>query len=261
MTTQLELTDSSAAVVAIDPQGRNFLVSRQDAHSRTFNPVGILCAQSDGFIFEYLDQFLAGANPQALGGLALAKSPFVSPRLYPVFAERIIGAHRVDKNAKLESLGLTQTACDIDILSRSEGVRPVDPIRLTELIDLSTGIIDLKFFVHGVRYQANFEEVLSGLQEGSPLELIPEPQNKADANAILVTASERAIGYVPHALSLLLSSSNVLNANVVRVNSPEVGGNLRLLVHVEGQVETGFEWPWQRQTTVTNGQSLGINIF
>jgi hypothetical protein len=250
MTAQHESIEIGPAASESNSHGRNFLVSRQDAESRAFKPVGILCAQTDGFIFEYFEEFLAGENPQALGGLALDKSPFVSPRLYPVFAERITGAHRVDKDAKLESLGLTQTASDLDILSRSEGVRPVDSIRLTELIDLSTGVIDLKFFVHGVRYQPKFEEVLSDLRVGSPLKLVPEPNNEADSSAILIAANGRPIGYVPHALSLLLSLSNATHANVVRVNSPAVGGNLRLLVHVEGNVDTEFEWPWHREATI-----------
>lgn len=231
--------------------GRNFLVSRQDSSSRAFAPVGILCClPTDGFIFEYLDEFLAAPSSRPLGGLPLGNSPFVSPRLYPVFAERIIGAHRIDKPDKLESLGLDSTASDIEILSRSEGVRPVDPIRLTELVDLSSGVIDLNFFVHGVRYQEDFESILAGLETGSPLSLVPEPGNKADVNAILVTAQGRPIGYVPHALSLLLTSSRGLSAEVVRVNSPQVGGNLRLLVHVHGAVDAEFEWPWQRHATL-----------
>lgn len=230
--------------------GRDFLVSRQDFRSRAFTPVGILCClPTGGFIFEYLEDFLGAPDSQPLGGLPLGNSPFISPRLFPVFAERIIGAHRIDKPDKLKSLGLESTASDIEILSRSEGVRPVDAIRLTELVDISSGVIDLYFFVHGVRYQQDFESVLATLHTGSPLSLIPEPGNKADANAILVKTEGRPIGYVPHALSHLLSSGHELSANVVRVNSPQVGANLRLLVHVGGTIGSEFKWPWQRHAT------------
>ena len=150
MTTQSELTTESSTGAAASRETRSFVVNRQDSQTRAFTPVGILTALPAIFSFEYLDTFLSSEQPLALGGLPLVAGPFVSERLFPVFAQRIIGAHRVDRPENLASLGLSIDASDLEILSRSGGVRAVDSIRLTGLPDTSTGKIDLRFFVHGV---------------------------------------------------------------------------------------------------------------
>lgn len=233
---------------------REFLVTRQDGVSRSFDPIGILCAQRDAFIFEYLRSFLEQSDPRPLGGFPLELTPFVSNHLFPLFSQRIIGAHRVDREVELRSLGLSIEASDLDILSRSEGVRPVDAIRLTELVDLSSGNIDLKFFAHGVRYENQYEETLSHLESGQLLEFVPEHQNIADTAAIRIVSNGRPIGYVPSTLSALFRSSEFSQTQVAQVNSSEVGPNLRLLVHAAGRVNPEFVWPWQRESLRTENR-------
>ncbi len=249
MTTQSELTTESSFGAAPSHKARSFVVSRQDSQTRAFTAVGILTALPVTFSFEYLGSFLSSEQPLGLGGLPLAVGPFVSERLFPVFAQRIIGAHRVDRPENLESLGLSLDSSDLEILSRSEGARPVDSIRLTELPDTSTGKIDLKFFVHGVRYQKNIESVPSELHIGDCVELVRETENPFDEYATLVTTQGKTIGYVPSALSVLISAASDFRGQVSHVNPASFGSNLRVLIHVQGSVDSQFLWPWQVNVT------------
>lgn len=224
---------------------RIFLVSRQDPTTRTFEPVGILSALPGSYFFEYLHAFQSAAGARALGGLPLNSTPFSSHELFPVFANRIIGAHRVDRPENLESLGLAESATDIEILSRSEGSRPVDTIRLTELPDLTSGTFDLRFFVHGIRYQVNIDALLGELSVGDPVFFDHDRENSHDPFATLVTSGGKKLGYVPRALSPLLSVAVELHGNVSQINDPSAGADLRLMIRVVGTVDKEFTWPWQ----------------
>jgi len=239
------VTTESSFGAALSRKARSFVVSRQDSQTRAFTAVGILTALPATFSFEYLGSFLSSEQPLALGGLPLAVGPFVSERLFPVFAQRIIGAHRVDRPENLASLGLSLDASDLEILSRSEGARAVDSIRLTELPETSTGKIDLKFFVHGVRYQANIESLLSELHVGDCVEFVRETENPFDEYATLINTQGKTIGYVPSALSVLISAASDFRGYVSQVNPASFGSNLRVLIHVQGTVDPQFIWPWQ----------------
>jgi hypothetical protein len=70
-------------------------------------------------------------------------------------------------------------------------------------------MIELEFMIAGVKFhQAQYDQ--ADVKNGDLLELLPEPENQKDPNAIKVLKGGIQIGYVPRALcvSLLLAISN-----------------------------------------------------
>jgi len=53
------------------------------------------------------------------------------------------------------------------------------------------------FYVAGVKFRKGWKENLKELEEGMALQLVPEPTNKFDPNAIQIHADLGSLGYVP----------------------------------------------------------------
>lgn len=110
--------------------------------------------------------------------------------------------------------------------------------------DLTSSEIELKFFVHVVRYQPNIESFLPVLNAGDSLKLSPEPENVFDSDAIRVEASSKPVGYHLNALAPLFARAEIQEVTVSQVNSAVAATCLRLLVPAIGRDKTGFKWPW-----------------
>lgn len=63
-----------------------------------------------------------------------------------------------------------------------------------------------RFYVAGVQFRPGAAEVIRGIKEGDELELIPEPTNKYDPNAVAIYFGEDHIGYVPKKFSSEISA-------------------------------------------------------
>jgi hypothetical protein len=53
------------------------------------------------------------------------------------------------------------------------------------------------FYVAGVKFRKNWRETLKELEEGMALQLVPEPTNRFDPNAIQIHCDLGSLGYVP----------------------------------------------------------------
>lgn len=206
------------------------LVSRQDPKTRAFVRVGTLGFDGRHYTFMYED---GAARP--LPGLPLGRI-HSSDTLFPIFAERVMDPHRPEKAATLEHLGLAAEAGPFEVLAVSGGGRTGDTYELTPLPQ--PGAVSLPFLVHGVRYLTDHERAsIDRLQPGDRLSLRHEPRNPADTRALLVTQDGERLGYVPDPLLEYVHDIITIphELTVERVNPPEAGLHMRLLVRLKGQ--------------------------
>lgn len=64
---------------------------------------------------------------------------------------------------------------------------------------------DKIFFIAGVQHH-RIQDVIADLDEGTELDLVPEPDNKFDPNAVRIMSGETMLGYVPKKFSSEVSS-------------------------------------------------------
>lgn len=205
------------------------LVSRQDPRTRRFTRVGTLTFDGDRYVFEY-----EPCTDRPLPGLPLGRV-HVSQTLFPIFAERVIDPHRPEREEALELLGLSSEAGPFEVLAVSGGGRTGDLYELTPLPQ--PGAVSMPFLVHGIRHLADTERaVIDELAPGTPLRLVPEPQNVATDLALRVTRDGSRLGYVP--TPLLQYVHRIMRGPhelvVERVNPPSAGLHMRLLVRLTG---------------------------
>lgn len=131
----------------------------------------------------------------------------------------------------------------------SGGSRTGDTYELTPLPHV--GRVDLPFLVHGVRYLSSEERALiDSLRPGERLSLRCEPDNPVNRQAVLVTRDGAKLGYVPD--PLLVYVHDIMSGEhellVERVNPPEAGLHMRLLVRLSGQYSARHEISEQAST-------------
>ena len=63
-----------------------------------------------------------------------------------------------------------------------------------------------EFYVAGVRFRKNWKDNLSKIEEGDLLNLVAEPTNPYDPNAVQVFHNEVLLGYVPKKFSAEVAS-------------------------------------------------------
>lgn len=205
------------------------LVSRQDPKTRAYSHVGTLGFDGEHYTFTYAD-----AVTRALPGLQLGRT-HSSGALFPIFAERVMDPRRPEKAQILEHLGLGAEAGPIEILAVSGGGRTGDTYELTPLPH--EGPVSLPFLVHGVRYLTDHERAaIDSLKPGDRLSLRHEPGNPVNARAILVTRDGVRLGYVPDPLLDYVHAIIAADYELVveRVNTPDAGLHMRLLVRLRG---------------------------
>lgn len=210
-------------------KAKRLLVSRQDPDTRRYSCVGELRLDGDDYVFTY-DK----AADRALPGLPLGRV-HRGAELFPIFAERVVHPQRPDHDRSLELLGLGPEAGPFEVLAVSGGRRTGDTYELTPLPE--PGDVELPFLVHGIRHLADHERALVGeLQPGDLLSLAHEPTNPFNERAVLVTRSGVRLGYVPDPLVEYIHAvtRHDYTVTVERVNPPEAGFHMRLLVVLRG---------------------------
>ena len=63
-----------------------------------------------------------------------------------------------------------------------------------------------EFYIAGVQFH-DMKKVISALEEGTELDLTPEPDNQYDPNAVRIEHKETMLGYVPRKLSSEVSAA------------------------------------------------------
>jgi len=221
-------------------------VTWQHPVNRRHEPVGLLVCDDRGFQFRYLRRADEVEGFQPFLGFDDLDRVYSAPRLFPLFAQRVMSPSRPDFPRYLRSLLLTPSATERDILARSQGQREGDGIRVfVEPAVDDSGRTEATFLVHGVRHRLHadprVEQVLRALVPDEQLRLVDEPDNPADPRAVLVShRSGVALGWVP---SVLLAYVHVVSEAQVRVlhaNGPDVPPGYRLIVRLNGRVSPGY---------------------
>ena len=77
------------------------------------------------------------------------------------------------------------------------------------------------FYIAGVQFRPGIKQVIDELDEGMELELVPEPENKFDPNAVQVCYKGIQLGFVPKKFSAevagILEVDNLM-CRVVEIN-------------------------------------------
>lgn len=195
---------------------QTLLVVWQDEESRLYYHIGTLSNYDDYYEFTYTssqpglrklgDALKAGYMIHP----AFPKTDKVyrSKALFPAFDRRIPSSDRSDFKAILSDLGLNENPSKMEILRATRGRLASDtysfeqPLRLRE-----DGKIQSSFFIHGMRHQKLPDDWSSWIAESSSLELIQEPTNPYDSNAVAVfTRGGKQLGYVPNFYSQAIFS-------------------------------------------------------
>ncbi|WP_299038518.1 hypothetical protein [uncultured Pseudokineococcus sp.] len=220
------------------------LVTRQDPTSM-YRPLGFLEAHADvdgvEYTFAYLRRAVAAPGFRPLVGMPQVRR-YVSRGLFPLFAERLMDPRRPDRADYLAALDLGPDASPLLVLSRSGGHRAGDAVELSPVPSADAdGRSSCVFLVHGIRHMPGSDAALDSLEEGDELALMPQPENRHNARALLVSARDSApVGWVPDVLLDYVHGLAQPVVRVVRVNGPDVGSRLRLLVRVDGGAVAGW---------------------
>jgi hypothetical protein len=236
------------------PAGQPDVVTRlavtwQHPVNRRHEPVGLLTHEGGMFRFRYLARADEVEGFQPFLGFPAIEGDYIAPRLFPLFAQRVMSPSRPDYRRYLEALWLPPDATAWAILARSQGQREGDGIRVfVEPVVDDDGATRSTFLVHGVRHRLHadprVEGAIAALAAGDDLQLVDEPDNPADARAVLITDQGRiALGWVPSVLLPyvhLVLADGVANVRVERANDSTVPPGYRLLVTLGGNISPSY---------------------
>ena len=108
---------------------------------------------------------------------------------------------------------------DFALLGQTEAKLPSDGFSLVDPLDRNAMCCDLLLEVAGYRYY--FDKISSPLEIGQQLDLIAEPQNERDPNAVRVCAANETVGYINRLRAPTFSywvRCRTLTAEVERLN-------------------------------------------
>jgi hypothetical protein len=134
------------------------------------------------------------------------------------------------------------------LLGRTGGLKQTDAVELFPCpVPDSHGCYINFFFAHGVRYHLpNAGPVLAQLHVGDELQLLPQPLNPGDANAVAIFSNNTPLGYVPRYLASdvkrLIDECPEQEVRIVvqRVNQ-DAPIQQRLLCRLQACWPTGFQ--------------------
>ncbi len=239
MTNEVLATGAPPAVET----ARRLLLIWQDPDSRRLVRVGELDQLVDGrFTFRYLSE---AREP---GFSPLVQFPdldqrYWSSRLPSFFANRVMSRSRGRYGEFRHWIGLEANGADtpFEVLIRTGGPRATDTFHVVDDLTRSDdGRVISRFLASGVRHVHDAHRRLTSLAEGQELYLRDEPDNCANARAILIDVQDgEPVGYVPdwlvedvHSLRALATDFRVV---VERVN-PDAPSHLQLLCRIEATV-------------------------
>lgn len=259
-------------------QDSALLVLWQQPSTRAMIPIGELSFDGQQYTFNYLPaaEQLPGFRP-LLGFKDFAKT-YTSDELFPLFHERVLDPARSDFDQMLHELDLDlATATPWELLVRTGGGSEGDTLQVTPLPKPEGSGWSCTFLASGVRYfreksvqtargftqihsDGSFEDVLSSLRPGDPLSVEREVGNDYNPHArVLLTQADHPVGYMPDWLARFTApffdDGTEVQADVLRVNEPDAGWHLRLLVHMTAS--ESFE---SANTRLRDGAALNYGV-
>ena len=217
-------------------------VAWQDPNSRSWYPVARLTYDGGRYAFAYTRgakdaQALKSFRP--FGRMTDLDTIYVSSKLFPLFANRVLNESRPEYPDYLRWLGLPlEKSNELEVLARSGGLRATDTL---EVFPCPEPTHDRQyvvyFFSRGIRHLVPENQTrIADLKVGDRLYLMKDVQNDYDPTAIMLRSGDPVanVGYCPQYFSQeftrlldVLGCAN-LKATVERVN-PDAPTQFRLL--------------------------------
>ncbi len=223
---------------------RTLVLVWQNPVSRRLVKVGQLDALPDAhFAFQYLSSAWDDPSFVPLIEYPDRGAAYVSDEVPAFFANRILSADRPSYGRYLNWLGVAELGPEdipFEVLARTGGGRATDTFHVVDQPRDVGGRFQSRFFVSGVQYSANSDQVVASLSDGAPLTLLLEQSNVVNPKAVLVdTAAGEKVGYVPDWLCAdihdRIDSGWHIDAVAERIN-PEAPAHVRVLCRVEARL-------------------------
>ncbi|WP_426053445.1 HIRAN domain-containing protein [Janthinobacterium sp. PSPC2-1] len=224
-------------------------VAWQQPDSREWIPVAKLEFSDGTYSFSYTQGIFRAKEFRQFSGMQKVDVVYESPRLFPLFANRLISKSRPEFKDYLRWLGLSDMDDDpMAILALTGGIRGTDSIELFQPPAVSErGEYKFEFFARSLSHLplAAINRI-GELQKGERLYLMLDPQNDFDPRAVAMrTATPSSfLGYCPkyyaQDLGTLLANPECDLTVKVKCVNLDAPSNMRLLCTVTANVPSVF---------------------
>lgn len=177
-------------------------VAMQDQTSRRWAPVARLKRKSGQYRFVYTRGCRKVSEFEAFGRLTDLDAEYISDKLFPLFANRVLQRVRPEYHRYMEWLGLNPDNEDtLEELGRTGGLRATDGLELIACPEPTEDQrYEVQFFARGLRHlPKEYQSDLERLEIGQRLYLMSDRQNRSDPMALIMRTGEppRLVGYIP----------------------------------------------------------------
>jgi transcriptional regulator with XRE-family HTH domain len=217
------------------PTSRAFRVIWQNLRSRALVQVGRLTVDGDEYTFSYTDAARTDPEFEPFTSFPSLTSEYRSAELFTFFTARLPNVADPGAKTILDALGLTRRhATPTELLARTPASAH-DTIQVVpEPLRHPDGSITNLFLASGIRHlpdPGRAARTIAGLKPGTPLRLLPEPDNPHNPRALLLTTRGRTVGWVPDHLldDVHRLQQHHLQITVERANGEPAPWHLRLL--------------------------------
>lgn len=217
---------------------RSFRVIWQDPETRALVHVGWLEYTGSGFEFSYTDEASRHEHFAPFPAFPEFDEVYRSADLFPYFAVRLISAADPNYEAVLDAIGLAgKNATPAELLALAPDSQH-DTIQVVpEPYEASDGTIERTFLVSGIRYADDLtggaaSRVIARLKTDARLELVPDPTNPHNPQAIQIASRGTQLGWLPDyfvdELHGYLATGRRVEVVVERANGPQTPSHVRL---------------------------------
>ncbi len=221
--------------------------------------------------FEYLQgaqEAQETANFKPILAFPDLNESYGSPRLFPLFQNRLLRPNRPDYPDFIKWLNLPKEENDpIALLSRSGGRRQTDTFEVFPCPEPDeNGDYHIHFFTHGLsHFPAAAQKHIQNLQPSDRLMMMHDIQNAFDSRALILrTVDQNVVGFCPRYLTkdffeLVSNFPQQVQITVERVNPSPTPLQFRLLCNLTAQWGQSFQ-PFSGPTyqSLASTQSLAI---
>jgi len=229
---------------------KSLFVAWQDPESKLWAPVGRLSRDDEQYRFVYTHGAKELSNFTPFGRMTDLRAEYVSEKLFPLFANRILAKSRPEYDQYLGWLGMERARYDeLDELARTGGVRATDSLELFACPQPTKDhSYEVYFFGRGLRhlYPEN-QQRAAELKPGERLYVMQDPQNEFDRMALLLRTGDpiTLVGYAPRYFSGEFSRlMELVDAENVKVTVEKVNIDAplqyRILCRISGPWPTSF---------------------
>jgi hypothetical protein len=224
-------------------------VAWQQPDSREWIPVAKLEYSNGIYAFSYTQGIFRAKEFRQFSGMSKVDVVYESPRLFPLFANRVISKSRPEFKDYLRWLGLSDMEEDpMAILSLTGGIRGTDSIELFQPPTVTDeGVYKLEFFARSLSHLPSFAiDRIATMERGELICLMKDMQNDFDPQAVAMRTGTPSVflGYCPkyyaQDLGTLLSSPECDLTVKVKCVNLDAPSNMRLLCSVTATVPKDF---------------------